>query len=182
MSIRQNRTALLLATMACAALLSGCGGDGVEEVKVWMKQETEKARPSVKPLPETKEFVAAEYTSKEQVEPFNPAKLLVVLDRLSAKNSSGLKPDRDRNKELLESFPLDTIKMVGVLQKKGVIIGLVQVDKSLFQVKAGQYLGQNEGKITKISETQIDIKELVQDPTGDWVERAATLELQENKK
>ncbi len=182
MSMTRNKTATLLALLAATLTLSACGDPGVEEVREWMRQEKDKARPKVQPLPEPKKFVPYDYTAKNEIDPFNPNKLLVVLARLQAKNSNGIKPDPDRTKELLESFPLDTIKMVGVLQKQKTMVALVQVDKSVFQVKQGQYLGQNEGKITKISESQIELKEIVQDATGDWIERPATLELQESKK
>ncbi len=171
---------------ACAlfALLSltGCADSGVQEVKDWMKQTQLDTKPRVQPLSEPKKFTPFDYTGKAEVDPFNPNKLLVVLAKLQAKNSSGLKKDETRRHEVLEGFPLDSIKMVGVLQQKGAFIALVQVDKAVFQVKKGNYLGQNDGVITNITETQIDLKELVEDATGDLVERIATLELQENKK
>lgn len=173
-----RRAAVLLSVLA----LAGCAESGVQEVKDWMKQTRDATKVGVPPLSEPKKFTPYDYSSKAEIDPFNPNKLLVVLARLQAKNGNGLKPDENRRKEVLESFPLDTIKMVGTLQKPGLIHGLVQVDKTVFQVKIGHYLGQNDGIITNITETQIDIKELVQDAAGEWTERNATLELQESKK
>jgi type IV pilus assembly protein PilP len=88
----------------------------------------------------------------------------------------------ERRRELLESYPLDTLKMVGTLQKTGLSYALLQADKAIVQAKVGNYIGQNFGMITKVSETEIEIREIVQDASGEWVERKAKLELQENKK
>lgn len=176
--IKQIKLAALVVVLG----LSACSDSSVQEVKDWMKQTQNETKPRVTPLSEPKKFTPYDYSGKGEVDPFNPSKLLVVLAKLQAKNNTGPKPDPDRRKEVLESFPLDTIKMVGTLQKPGLVYGLVQVDKTVFQVKVGNYLGQNDGIITNLTETQIDIKEIVQDATGDWVERNATLELQESKK
>jgi type IV pilus assembly protein PilP len=162
--------------------LTACGESSVQEVKVWMKETQQNTKPRVQPLSEPKKFTPFDYTGKAEIDPFNPNKLLVVLAKLQAKNSNGLKKDDTRRKEVLEGFPLDSIKMVGVIQQKGLTIALVQVDKSVFQVKIGNYLGQNDGIITNVTETQIDLKELVEDATGELTERNATLELQESKK
>lgn len=168
--------------LAAVLLLSACADSGVQEVKDWMKKTQLETKTNVTPLSEPKKFKPYDYSGKGEVDPFNPSKLLVVLARLQAKNSTGPKPDPERRKEVTESFPLDTIKMVGTLQKPGLSFALVQVDKAVFKVKVGNYVGQNDGIITNITETQIDIKELVQDATGDWVERNVSLELQESKK
>jgi type IV pilus assembly protein PilP len=82
---------------------------------------------------------------------------------------------------MLEGFPLDAIKMVGTLQKAGVAYALLQIDRSVYQVRTGQHLGQNFGLITSVNEDAVTIKEIVQDATGDWVERMAKLELQDSK-
>lgn len=101
---------------------------------------------------------------------------------MQANSNSGLKPDFDRRKEPLENYPLDTIRMVGTLQKPGLNYALLQVDKSVFQAKVGNYIGENFGMITKITESEVELKEIVRDASGEWVERQAKLELQENKK
>ncbi|MEO8408461.1 MAG: pilus assembly protein PilP, partial [Oxalobacteraceae bacterium] len=74
------------------------------------------------------------------------------------------------------------VKMVGTLQKPGLSYALLQVDKTVYQIKAGNYVGQNFGMVTKVTETVIEIKEVVQDASGEWTERQAKLELQESKK
>ncbi|MEC5159098.1 MULTISPECIES: pilus assembly protein PilP [unclassified Janthinobacterium] len=168
---------------AAAALLlalAGCGDSDVQEVRLWMAEVKAQARVAVPPLSEPKTFIPFAYGAKEAVDPFSPNKLLAELAR-AAKSSSGFKPDLERRKELLESYPLDTIKMVGTLQKAGVVYALLQIDRSVYQVRSGQHVGQNFGLITGVTEEAISIKEIVQDAGGDWVERMAKLELQDSK-
>jgi type IV pilus assembly protein PilP len=99
-----------------------------------------------------------------------------------ASNATLIAPEMARRKEPLEAFPLDSMAMVGSLNKEGAPTALLKVDNLLYQVRVGNYLGQNYGKIIKISETAIQLREIVQDATGDWIERIASLDLQEGKK
>jgi type IV pilus assembly protein PilP len=170
-------TTLLLA----AASLAGCGDSGVDEVRTWMKKVERETRPTVKPLPEPKQFVPYAYNPAGAAEPFSPDKLLGELARVAETSNDPNKPDVNRPKELLENYPLDTMRMVGTLHKGGVSYALVQIDKAVYQVKTGQRIGQNYGVVTRVTDGAIAIREVTQDVTGDWVERAATLELQENK-
>ncbi|CAN7605252.1 pilus assembly protein PilP [Massilia sp. LjRoot122] len=163
------------------ALLAGCGDGDVQEVRDWMKQVERETVPAVKPLPEPKEFVPYAYNPGEAIEPFSEAKLRNDMARVGGTSSNPLQPDDTRPREVLENYPLDVMRMVGTLQKGGVSYALVQIDASIFQVKAGQRIGQNHGLVTRISEGAIDIREVVQDATGDWVERKATIELAESK-
>jgi type IV pilus assembly protein PilP len=163
------------------ALLAGCGDSDVQEVRTWMKQVDSQAKVAVPPLAEPKTFIPFAYVQNDALDPFNPNKLLAELARSAAKGGSGIKPDLDRRKELLESYPLDTVKMVGTIEKKGVIHAVLQIDRSVHQVVVGQHVGQNYGLITGINESAVSIKEIVQDATGDWVERMSKLELQESK-
>lgn len=171
----------LVPALALAALLAGCGEGDVQEVRDWMKKVQRETVPAVKPLPEPKDFVPYAYNPGEAVEPFSEAKLLNEMARAAASSPNPLQPDANRPREVLENYPLDTMRMVGTLQKAGVSYALVQIDASIFQVKAGQRIGQNHGLVTRISEGAIDIREVVQDPTGDWVERKATIELADSK-
>ena len=103
----------------------------------------------------------------------------IAIAKENPNNNNKLKPNLDRRKEPLEAFPLDAVKMVGTLQRAGLSYALLQIDKTVYQAKVGNYVGQNFGMITNITESEIEIKEVVQDATGDWVERPAKLELQE---
>lgn len=169
---------LLLA--ACAALLAGCGGSGEQELRLWMKEVDAQARTRVAPLAEPKAFIPYAYQPHDAMDPFNPNKLLAELAR-SADRGGGLQPDTARRKEVLESYPLDTMRMVGTLEKGGVMTALLQIDRAVYQVQAGQHAGQNFGLVTRVSENAVTIKEIVQDAAGDWVERISRLELQESK-
>ncbi len=163
-------------------VLAGCGDNGVTELQQWMESVKKTTRVSVAKLNEPKVFVPVGYAGKVELDPFNPAKLLVALARMKAESSTGMRPDTERRKEVLEAYSLDEVKMVGVIERASMRHALVQVDKSVFQAKVGNYIGQNFGVITKISDSSIEIKEIVQDAAGEWTERKATLELQETKK
>jgi type IV pilus assembly protein PilP len=120
------------------------------------------------------------------VEPFSAQKLTQALKRDSQQAGSAsaalLAPELNRRKEPLEAYPLDAMTMVGSLMKAGHPVGLVKVDNLLYQVKPGNYLGQNYGRITKVGESEVVLRELVQDAAGEWIERIATLQLQEKSK
>lgn len=176
------RALMRVAPAAVAVVLAGCGDAGVQEVKEWMDEVRRQTPVSVQKLSEPKKFVPFTYTGKDELDPYNPTKLAVVFAKLQANSNSGIKPDLDRRKEPLESYPLDSIKMVGTLEKPGLSYALLQVDKTVFQAKVGNYIGQNFGMITKITETEVELKEIVRDPSGEWTERKAKLELQENNK
>jgi type IV pilus assembly protein PilP len=163
--------------------LSACGDSEETEIRAWMEAERKEIKAVIPKLSEPKVYVPFSYDAKGSTEPFDPAKLLVVLARLKAQSGNGVDaPDPNRRQDALESFPLDILKMVGTIEKNKVVYALVQADKTVYQVKAGTYIGQNVGQITKISENEIEIKEKVLDAAGDWTVRDAKLELQESKK
>lgn len=171
-----------LTALMALLLLAGCGDSDVQEVRTWMKQVDAQTRVKVPPLAEPKTFIPFAYVHKDELDPFNPNKLLAELARQAASGgASGLHPDTQRRKELLETYPLDTIKMVGTIESQGVLYAVLQVDRALHHVVVGQHLGQNYGRVTRIDDDSVSVKEIVQDATGDWVERLSRLELQENK-
>ena len=163
-------------------VLAGCGDNGVAELQQWMDTVKKESRVVISKVSEPKVYVPVAYSGKNQIDPYNPAKLLVVLERMKAESNNGLRPDMERRREVLEAFPLDSLKMVGVIEKSNIRNALIQGDKTIYQAKMGNYVGQNFGKITKITDTEIEVTEIVQDATGDWTERKATLELLEAKK
>lgn len=170
-----------LSAAAMAMLLSACGASDVREVQDWMAQVKRETRVSVKPISEPKTFIPFAYLARDRLDPFTPNKLLAELARAAENNADKLKPDMARRKELLESYPLDTLTMVGTMEKGGVRYALVQLDRQVYQVKAGQHIGQNFGSIINVSDAAINIKEVVQDAGGEWVERLTKLELQESQ-
>ena len=177
--MKQSHAALLGAFIL---LLAGCDSNGEGELRQWMDQERAQAQPHVTPLTEPKQFLPQQYVAKGDLEPFSPQRLTQALKRDTnqlATNAALIAPELARRKEPLESFPLDSMIMVGSLIKAGSPTALVKVDSLIYQVKLGDYLGQNYGRITKISETAVQLREIAQDATGDWIERTASLELQE---
>ncbi|UVW29126.1 pilus assembly protein PilP [Massilia sp. H6] len=171
----------LIGALCAATLLAGCGDGDVKEVRDWMEQVERETVPAVKPLPEPKQFVPYAYNPGGAVEPFSPDKLLGEMARVAQASGNPMQPNLNRPREPLESYPLDMMRMVGTLQKGGASYALVQIDALLHQVRVGQRIGQNHGLITRVSDSAIDIREVVQDATGDWVERKATIELAESK-
>ena len=171
-----------LPLVAVAALLAGCDATDQEEVKQWMSEARRDMRPIVQAIPEPKKFEPFVYEQQSSVDPFSPIKVDMALQKLASKSTSGLRPDMERRREPLEAFPLDTVHMVGILRKPDAVAALLQVDRVVYQARAGNYVGQNFGVITKITETEVTLKEIVQDATGEWVERITTLQLQESKK
>ena len=161
--------------------LFGCGDGGIQDVSQWMKEVRLQTKVSIKPLSEPKKFTPFTYDAKGREDPYSTNKLAVALAKAN-KDTSSIRPNLDRRREALESYPLDNLRMVGTLTRPGLTFALLQADKSVFQVKVGNYIGQNLGMITKITETEVELKEIVQDASGEWVEREAKLELQETQK
>jgi type IV pilus assembly protein PilP len=168
---------------ASLAILSGCIDIGnQDELRVWMEQERRNMRPSVQPLPVPRKFEPFTYQQQTQIDPFDVKKLDIALQKLAAVSDKGKQPDMDRRRDPLEAFPLDTISMVGTIVQSGKRVALVRVNRTVYQVRKGEYIGQNFGRITDISEAEININETIQDASGVWVERSASLQLQETAK
>lgn len=162
--------------------VTGCFGPEQDELASWMQQERNSIKPAVKPLPEPTKFEPYSYGGERFVEPFSNEKLASILksgQSLPAEKSALIEPELNRRKQPLEAFPLDTMVMVGSLNRAGKLVGLVKVDSLLYQVTPGNYLGQNFGRILKVEESQIVLREIVQDAAGEWIERPAALQLQE---
>jgi type IV pilus assembly protein PilP len=167
---------------ACAGLLlAACSADH-EELQQWMEQQKREAKPSVAPLQPPKKFVPQPYSAVTGVEPFSVQKMTVALKQEARQPNSILAAELNRRKEPLEAYPLDGMVMVGSVNKLGQPFALLRVDNLLYQVKVGDYLGQNYGRITRIAETEIALREIVQDAAGEWIERPAALQLQERTK
>jgi type IV pilus assembly protein PilP len=173
-----GRRAALLGLLAVAAALSGCGNPH-EELQAWMDQQRREAKPRVSPLIPPRRFDPQPYQGAQAVDPFNLQKLQVALIKDNKKSNSLLAGESTRRREPLEAFPLDGLTMVGSVVRSGAPSALLKVDNLLYQVKVGDHIGQNYGRITRITETEIVLREIVQDTVGEWVERTSTLTLQE---
>lgn len=173
----------ILTVLGLGVVLSGCGPSGEDELREWMQGVRSNIRPKIVPLSEPKQFTPVDYAAGNSLDPFSPLKLTQALRKETAQSTSSalVAPEMARRKEPLEAYPLDAMTMVGSLNKAGVPTALLSVDRLIYQVRVGNYLGQNYGRITKISETEIHLREIVQDAAGEWVERTSTLGLQEGK-
>lgn len=175
MTMQAPRFAALL---ALGLALAGCSAD-MEELQTWMNAEKTNARANVPPLLPPKKFLPQPYEAMGGVDPFSAQKLSVAVKQEASQPNSLLAAELNRRREPLEAYPLDSMSMVGSLTRQERRYALVKVDNLLYQVKTGDYLGQNFGLVKQISETAITLRELVQDATGDQVERITTLQLQE---
>jgi type IV pilus assembly protein PilP len=173
-----SRQLFIPLTLAAAAALTACGAEH-DELREWMEQQRREAKPSVQPLQAPKKFDPEPYGAAQGVEPFSTQKLSVALKQEARQPNSLLAAELNRRKEPLEAYPLDSMSMVGSVNKEGRPFALLRVDNLLYQVKVGDHLGQNYGLITKIAETEIVLRELVMDASGEMIERPATLQLQE---
>jgi type IV pilus assembly protein PilP len=174
-----KKLAALIASFTLVLLLASCGGEEQQELKQWMRDTAKNLKGKVPPLPAVKPYEPVTYAANELPDPFKLTKIEPERGA-SVAHVVGIKgPDLDRKKEPLEAFPLESLKMVGTLQQDKVTYGLIRADNNLYRVKPGNYLGTNFGKISDISETEVAIKEFVQDAGGDWTERTSTLQLSE---
>ena len=163
-----------LLILVCVLLASCSSGGDHEELQQWMNDAAKDAKGKIPPLPEVKPYEAVAYDAGNLVDPFKSAKIAPE----KKKGGGGAQPDFDRPREPLEAYPLESLKFVGMMTKKKVFYAIVEVDGALYQVRTGNYLGQNFGVITKITESEVVLKELVQDAEGDWVEKVTSLLLQ----
>jgi type IV pilus assembly protein PilP len=178
MTAKPARMRLLASMVLTAFVVVGCGSEQ-EELTQWMDQQKREVKPNVQPLSPPKKFTPQPYLALNGVEPFSSQKLTVALKQEAKQPNSLLAAEINRRKEPLEAYPLDSMSMVGSVVKAGRPYALLRVDNLLYQVKQGDYLGQNYGKITKISETDVSLREIVQDAAGEWIERTSALQLQE---
>lgn len=162
-----------------ALALAACGGEQYGDLKQELAQLSKDLRGRVDPLPQVKPYEPVPYKAFEEVDPFKSSRIEVVATGAAMAGASGIKPDLSRPKEPLEAFPVESLRMVGTLQQDKQTFGLVRAGTNLFRVKKGNYMGLNFGVITAIDENEIKLKELVQDGSGDWVERVSSLQLVE---
>src|SRR6267378_3224062 len=161
-----------IAVFVAAAALGACGGEEHGDLKQELAQLTKDVRGRYEPVP---------YTAEGQIDPFRPERIDVAAAGTRA-SVSKLAPDPNRPKEPLESFPLESIQMLGTITQNKEVFALVKAGPNLYRVRKGNYLGQNFGVVTAIDEGAINLKELVQDSGGEWVERTSALQLVEAKR
>ena len=157
-----------------AMLVAGGCSSEIDELKQFVRDSDKGVPRRVEPLPAVKAFEPFAYEGFDLSDPFKPRKITQKEGQ-----GGGVAPDLNRRKEPLESFPLEQLRMVGTLSQAKETYALVKADKTLYRVKKGNYMGQNFGLITDVTDTEIKLKEIVQDSAGDWAERQSVLPLLE---
>jgi type IV pilus assembly protein PilP len=166
---------ILILALTCLGLAS-CGGEHYSDLKQFVKESDNLPHGRLPPLPDVKPYEPFTYDAYDLIDPFKPRKI----EPPKTAVGGGIQPDLTRRKEPLEAYPLENLRMVGTLQQNKANYALVKSpDNNLFRVKPGNYMGQNFGLITEISESAIKLKEIVQDSGGDWTERVSTMNLAE---
>ncbi|MEZ5459081.1 MAG: pilus assembly protein PilP [Steroidobacteraceae bacterium] len=163
---------LIAAALAASMLLAGCASKD-SELERFIQKTKKESGGKVEPLPEVKPYQSFTYAAREMRSPFMPG-------GSGASSASSLRPDSRRNREYLEQFSLDTLRMVGTLRLGGGNYALVQTKDGLVQrVLPGNYMGQNDGKVIDVQPTKITLIEIVPDGVGGYMERPASLALSE---
>ena len=169
-----------LLVLAVVAALAGCGRGITSEpgeapnLEEWSANVRARPAPPLDPLPVMQQFETFEYAAQGLRDPFSDA-------FANEGGGSGPRPDSNRRKQTLEQFPLDSLDMVGTLGAGSVLVALVMApDKVTYRVNPGVYMGQNDGRVTSISEDRIELVELVPDGAGGWLERPASVALEDN--
>ena len=179
------KAATLLLGLWASLALQACDSPDGNELQAWMNEQRAQTKPGVKAIDQPKKFTPQSYGKDLAIDPFNSQKLTQAFkaeSRQATPNTNLINPELTRRKEALESFPLDSMTMVGSVAKAQQPMAIIKVDNLLYQVKVGNYLGQNYGRVMLVNETQVTLREVVQDGAGEWTERSATLQLQERSK
>ncbi|MGH8397196.1 MAG: pilus assembly protein PilP [Gammaproteobacteria bacterium] len=175
-SQRHGRLIALLVVVCTTLVLAGCG-DRMQDLKQYVAQVKARRGGHIAPLPQIKPFETYTYDDMNLRSPFVP-QLQSYANSGGVGNTKGLHPDFNRPHEYLEQFPLDSLKMMGTMTIKGDMYALIRDgDGVVHRVGVGQYMGQNFGKVTKISQAGLILREIVSDGQGGWVERDTTVQL-----
>lgn len=170
-----RKTALL----GMALLLVGCSGSRHEELQAYIAETLAKPSGEIEPIPTFKPYKPYKYSATALRSPFEPPQVAAAADNDYGKVT--VAPDENRPKEFLEGIGFASLSMVGILERDGIIWGLVHDGRGgIHRVTLGNYLGKNHGKIISLTRSQINVVEIVPDGKNGWVERPRTLALKEN--
>ena len=171
----------LIVILVCG-VLGACSGGDHEELKQWMEESTKDMRGNIPKLPEVLPYQPVPYEVEGMMDPFKPGKIEPESKYKQVAGKGGaFQPDfeaRELRNSLLEKYPIESLKMIGYLNVNKQAIAVIQVDDKVKQIKAGDYIGLDFGMVTKITDKEIELRELIQDSAGDWSERKSSLYLQ----
>ena len=168
----KNLNLTILVLPVIALLTTGCS-KSVDDLYDFLENTKASSVGSVKPIPQFKPYQSFAYSASDLRDPFESN---VDIDENPAATKNSLHPETDRPKELLESFPLDALSMVGTLEQLDNAWGLIKDPQNMVhKVKVGNYMGKNEGRVVKITETTIYLVEIVSDGIGGYIERDSSI-------
>lgn len=165
--------------MVLGASLAACSGGDHQDLRDWMRDASKDLRGNTPKLPEVQPYKAVPYEAEAMLDPFKQAKIEPESKNRPGRGKGG--PDfeaREIRNSLLEKFPLESLKMIGFLNVNNRPVAVIQADQNVKQIKLGEYMGLDFGMVTKITDTEVTLRELVQDSAGDWSERTSSLHLQ----
>jgi type IV pilus assembly protein PilP len=186
--MKSDKPSLLMSKLlwvpACCAfsavLLSGCANEDLSDLKAFIAAEKAKPKGRIDPLPEIKVVEPFIFNPEGLRDPFAPLEQTNESLGVAAEAGSGIKPDVTRPKEELEAFSLDSLRMVGTVNTKAGLWGLIKAnDSTVYRVQVGNYMGKNYGKIIRIVSDKVEVMELISDKPGIWREQQASLALAE---
>lgn len=170
-------TAYLAAAVA-ASLLVACGGEQ-EELRAWTQEQRQQVKPTITPVTAPTQFVPEAFAGVALPDPFGAQKLASDNGRSPGAANALLASEAGRRRQPLEEYPLDALALVGSVVRAGRATALVTADGKVYEVSVGDYLGQNSGKVMRISATDLALREIVPDAAGEWASRTTTMQLQE---
>lgn len=163
-------------------LLSSCGPTRQDSLREWMEEQRKVSIPSVKKIPAPQPFQHLPYEEGDRKDPFTKQYFVALANAEAEKSNPDLSlAQKSRQRQPLENIALETMSFVGVLEKQGRSVGLVRANGVLHQVSPGQYLGKNLGKVVRVEEAGIALREIAQDAGGKWQERDSYLRIQGTK-
>lgn len=169
----------VVSCMVVMTLLAGCSDD-FSDLNHYISEVKARPKEPIKPLPEIKVIEPFMFKPEGLRDPFRALEQLEQTEGVDISAGSGIKPDTTRRKEELEAFPLDGLRMVGTIDMKSSLWGLVKAsDGTIYRVKVGNYMGKNYGKIIRIVSDRIELMEIVPDKPGTWREQPASMALTE---
>lgn len=177
--IRRHNTAWTVSVCLLAGSLVACSGNNTEDLRSYVEAVKSRQQARIDPLPEFTPFETHLYEASGERDPFTPPVYSERKSPVTKTSGNGIQPD-NHPPEPLEAEPLDSLRMVGTLERQNNSWALVRMsDSTIHRVKPGNYLGQNHGKIVQITESELELTEIVPDGLGGWMERQAALALSE---
>ncbi len=168
-----------LVLIMLSILLTGCGRE-MRDLEDYVEEVKSREPPGIDPIPEVKPYQSFKYQADSARNPFDASIFQAKIVQNIRKSSSTISPDPNRTPEFLENFPLDTLRMVGTLEQSGTLWALIQTpEKTIQRISIGSYLGQNNGKVLKVSDAGIQLEEIIPDGFGGWRKRDGSIALSE---